>query len=215
MAYATCRMRQNGDRPVSRVAGVAVWTCWGLFAVVWVAGAVYNAGHAPRAQRTSSMPSVAAIIIAVIVALTVEGGHGWHPAGNPLLHNQGLELAGAALLAAATAFTLWARWVLGTMWSSAPMAKEGHELRTSGPYGITRHPIYTGITGMAMGSVLATGVSLEAAAITLAVSVAFQFKIRAEERLMSAQFPDAYDRYRHRVPQLVPGLYRLTGLHAR
>ena len=27
------------------------------------------------------------------------------------------------------------------MWSAAPAVKEGHQLRTSGPYAITRHPI--------------------------------------------------------------------------
>ena len=30
-----------------------VWTCWGLFAVVWIGGALYNARRAPRARRRS------------------------------------------------------------------------------------------------------------------------------------------------------------------
>lgn len=34
----------------------------------------------------------------------------------------------------------------------------------------------------------------------------FEVKIRMEERLMLATFPDEYPRYRRRVPQLVPGL---------
>jgi protein-S-isoprenylcysteine O-methyltransferase Ste14 len=33
-----------------------------------------------------------------------------------------------------------------------------------------------------------------------------EFKIRVEERLMLAEFPGDYVRYRQRVPQLVPGL---------
>jgi len=40
--------------------------------------------------------------------------------------------------------------------------------------------------------------------------VLLQFKIHIEERLMLAEFPDDYPRYRQRVPQLVPGL-RLVG----
>ena len=36
--------------------------------------------------------------------------------------------------------------------------------------------------------------------------VFLQFKIHAEERLMLAEFPEDYPRYRQRVPQLVPGL---------
>lgn len=200
---------------MGRAIGVALWTCWGLFAAAWVAGAAYNSRHAPRAQKKSSMPSVGLIVILVVIALSADRSKSAHPLGMGLLDDHALELAGIALLGAATAFTLWARWVLGTMWSSAPMAKQGHELRTRGPYAVTRHPIYTGITGMAVGSVLATGVSLEAALITVGVSVLFQFKIRAEEQLMAAEFPGAYDQYRHRVPQLVPGLNLLAGRHAR
>jgi protein-S-isoprenylcysteine O-methyltransferase Ste14 len=37
-----------------------------------------------------------------------------------------------------------------------------------------------------------------------------EFKVRIEERLMLAEFPDEYPRYRQRVPKLVPGL-RLLG----
>ncbi len=36
--------------------------------------------------------------------------------------------------------------------------------------------------------------------------VLLEIKIRIEERLMLAEFPDDYPRYRQRVPQLVPGL---------
>ena len=36
--------------------------------------------------------------------------------------------------------------------------------------------------------------------------VILEIKIRVEERLMLAEFPDAYPRYRQRVPKLVPGL---------
>ena len=52
---------------------------------------------------------------------------------------------GVAVLLASTAFTLWARVALGTMWSMDAAVKEGHKLQTNGPYGITRHPIYTGM----------------------------------------------------------------------
>ena len=46
------------------------------------------------------------------------------------------------------------------MWSMDAAVKEGHRLRTEGPYGITRHPIYTGLLGMLLGSLLLAGVGL-------------------------------------------------------
>ena len=67
------------------------------------------------------------------------------------------RLLGLALLLAATGLTLWARLVLGTMWSAAPAVKAEHQLRTTGPYAVTRHPIYTGLLGMMLGSGLLAG----------------------------------------------------------
>ena len=60
---------------------------------------------------------------------------------------------------------------------------------------------------MLLGSLLLAGVG-RAFLILLAGVVFFEVKIREEERLMSATFPDEYHRYRQLVPQLVPGLRR-------
>jgi len=38
--------------------------------------------------------------------------------------------------------------------------------------------------------------------------VFLEIKIHLEERLVLADFPDDYPRYRRQVPQLVPGLHR-------
>ena len=40
--------------------------------------------------------------------------------------------------------------------------------------------------------------------------VLLEIKLHIEERLMRAEFPDHYPRYRQRVPQLVPGLKLLS-----
>jgi len=117
---------------------------------------------------------------------------------------------GLAILLAATALTLWARFALGLMWSAAPAVKEGHQLRTSGPYAITRHPIYTGLLGMLLGTLLAAGAGPWIVPFPIAL-ILIEFKIRIEERFMTAEFPEQYPRYRRRVPQLVPGLRVVTG----
>ena len=43
------------------------------------------------------------------------------------------------LLAISTVFTLWARLALGISWIAAPEVEGDRRLRTSGPYGVTRH----------------------------------------------------------------------------
>jgi protein-S-isoprenylcysteine O-methyltransferase Ste14 len=120
-----------------------------------------------------------------------------------------VRFLGLAVLVGATVFTLWARRTLGTMWSSTPTVKQEHELRTDGPYGITRHPIYTGILGMLLGTSLLAGFGRLALIFPVGLVLA-EIRIHLEEGLMVATFPDDYPRYRRRVPQLVPGL-RLIG----
>lgn len=120
------------------------------------------------------------------------------------------RLLGLVILLGATAFTIWARLVLGVMWSGAPVVKQQHELRTTGPYGVTRHPIYTGILGMLIGSLLVTGAGRWIVPFPVFL-VLFEIKIHIEERFMLGEFPDEYPRYRQRVPKLVPGLRLISG----
>lgn len=104
-----------------------------------------------------------------------------------------------------TGFALWARFALGTGWSLAPEVGGDRRLHTSGPYGVTRHPIYTGLLGMLLGSALLTGSGQVIVLVPVGL-VLFSVKIHFEERLLTATFGDEYTDYRRRVPQLVPGL---------
>jgi protein-S-isoprenylcysteine O-methyltransferase Ste14 len=94
------------------------------------------------------------------------------------------------------------------MWSSSPVARECHVLRTDGPYAVTRHPIYTGILGMLLGTAVALSFGVWLYVFALVV-VFFELRIRTEERLLSEVFPGTYEQYRRRVPQLIPGLRKL------
>jgi protein-S-isoprenylcysteine O-methyltransferase Ste14 len=186
------------------VSGVSISACWLLIGLVWAAGAVYNARRAP-AVRVRSAPGQALLfaVVLFVVLQTPQAAWRWGTVDLPWLRALGL-----ALLVLATAFTLWARVVLGTMWSSTAVLKQDHALRTDGPYRVTRHPIYTGMLGMLVGTALLGGVG-RWAVVLAAGAVYAAAKIRAEERLLGAEFPEDYPRYRERVPQLVPGLHGL------
>ena len=124
-----------------------------------------------------------------------------------------VRVLGLAVLVASTVFTLWARFSLGTMWSVAPKVKGDHQLRTRGPYAVTRHPIYTGLLGMLLGATLLSGIGQWIVLFPVGLIV-FEVKIRMEEHLMVATFPEEYPRYRRQVPQLIPGLYALRQRHS-
>jgi protein-S-isoprenylcysteine O-methyltransferase Ste14 len=204
------------------LAEVGIAVCVGAVVVVWVAGAVYNAIHArhdeshaprglPRSQPGLTAGDGGLIVVAVVfVGLAVAGRS----------HLDGLTVGalwvrvlGLAVLVVSTVFTLWARFSLGTMWSNGPKVQGDRHLRTHGPYAVTRHPIYTGLLGIMLGATLLSGIG-QWIVIFPAALIVFEVKIRMEEHLMLATFPDEYLRYRRQVPQLVPGLYTLRRRHS-
>lgn len=204
------------------LAGVGIAVCVGVVVVVWVAGALYNAfrslrsaSHAPR-ERPQSQPGLTAgdgalIGVAVVcVGLAIVSRSQF---GGLVVGALWVRVLGLVVLVASTAFTLWARYSLGTSWSVAPKVHGDHQLRTHGPYAVTRHPIYTGLLGMMLGATLLSGIGQWIVLFPIGLIV-FEVKVRMEERLMVATFSDEYPRYRRQVPQLVPGLYVLRQRHS-
>src|SRR5208283_1839808 len=105
---------------------------------------------------------------------------------------------GAALTATGLLFTVWARIHIGKNWSGIVTIKEGHELITTGPYAIVRHPIYAGLLLAFVGSALARAEWRRVLAVAIAIW-AFWHKLRIEEQWMREQFGNAYQEYLQRV----------------
>jgi protein-S-isoprenylcysteine O-methyltransferase Ste14 len=113
---------------------------------------------------------------------------------------------GVTLTAGGLAFAVWARRHIGRNWSAIVTLKDGHELVTSGPYALVRHPIYTGLLLAFLGSALARGQWRGLLAVAIA-ALALLRKSRLEERWMRERFGAAYDDYCRRVKALVPLLF--------
>ena len=187
------------------MADIAVWICWGVVVVTWIAGAVYGA----RKSRRQRQPSVGGGLwrLGSIVAAVLIYRLAFHDLHRLTDHSLWIELPGLAVLVISTCFTIWARLSLGRMWSATPnMLRADHQLRTDGPYAITRHPIYTGLFGMLLGTVLLSGLGASLALIVVGLAV-LATRIPIEERLMSKTFPGEYARYRERVPRFVPRVH--------
>jgi protein-S-isoprenylcysteine O-methyltransferase Ste14 len=190
----------------------AIAISWSIVVAVWIWAGVRDAATratspAGRSVRGGFSAPLALLtwVVAAIVLL----------AGETLLapisiRAPAIRLVGLGLLVASTAFALWARRSLGTSWSIGPRVTGDQRLRTTGPYAVTRHPIYTGLLGMVIGSALLAGGGRWLAPIGV-VLVAVLAKVAAEEQLLLRVFPEEYPAYRETVPALVPGLGWLAG----
>ena len=54
------------------------------------------------------------------------------------------DALGLVLTLAGTGFAIWARVFLGRNWSAIVTIKHDHQMISSGPYALVRHPIYSG-----------------------------------------------------------------------
>jgi protein-S-isoprenylcysteine O-methyltransferase Ste14 len=108
------------------------------------------------------------------------------------------------LLLCGFGFCWWARLHLGRLWSGFVTLKEDHHIVDTGPYGLVRHPIYTGLMAAAVVTALerASPAGMLGAVMLI---VGFALVARTEERFLRDQLgAEAYDTYSRRVPMLVP-----------
>jgi len=96
-----------------------------------------------------------------------------------------------------------ARRTLAGNWSRAVAFKKDHELITTGLYHYVRHPIYTGILLMVLGSALSVGTPSAGIGFVVIV-LGLWFKLRAEEELLAKHFPKDYPAYKNRTKALIP-----------
>ena len=180
------------------IAFSALWAAW---IVSWMLGALWASKPQARPpERDERFYWLLTLAGAVLMFLNFRTGRMEMVWSNP----DWIEWTLLAVAAVGLGFTWWARIHLGTLWSGRVTRKADHHIIDTGPYGIVRHPIYTGILLAIVATVLLRpGLFGLAGAALLAAS--FVIKARLEERfLMQELGAEAYDGYRRRVPMLVP-----------
>jgi protein-S-isoprenylcysteine O-methyltransferase Ste14 len=95
--------------------------------------------------------------------------------------------------------------LLGRNWSAAVQLKQGHELITSGPYRLVRHPIYTGLLLLFLGNAVMVGDWRGLLAVAI-VFVSFWRKFRLEETWLAGHFGESYRLYQARAKALIPAI---------
>lgn len=115
-----------------------------------------------------------------------------------------LAASGSLLAIAGAAIVLRSRTELGPAWSLVPNADEGSGLVTTGPYRLVRHPIYLGLSLLAMGQALAFGSWPSVAIVLFGTIPTFAWRAHAEEKLLSQTFGERYADYQRRTRMIIP-----------
>lgn len=183
----------------------AIGYAWGSLGLVWLIGLAFTKRTVRSQPSGTHLFHLALAALGFLLLGSRYFEFGWL-AERFLPSTYPVKLVGLAITIAGCLFAIWARFTLGSNWSGRATVKAGHELITSGPYSIARHPIYTGLLVGALGTAVAEGqvrCLLGFVLIVLALAV----KMSQEERLMLQTFPETYPAYRHRVKALIPGVF--------
>ena len=177
-------------------ASIIIVFLWILFLVVWAISSLRVKRTKVRESRWMVLPRLAAVIVIFLCVRRPELRM------SPLPHNEITGAVAVAVCAAGIALAFAARYHLGANWSPIPAVKENHELVTSGPYRMIRHPIYSGMILAFVGTSFITAPAFWLAFAIL--SVTFVARCRTEEKMMEAEFPETYEAYEKTTWALIP-----------
>ena len=176
---------------------------WFIFFLYWTIASRNSAQTKSSESRVSTYFHQIALNLALVLLFwPAPGLGGWFlPQRFHFLVAVGIVLQAGFLL-----LGVWARRSLGRNWSAEVRIGEGHELVRTGPYRFLRHPIYTAMLGMFLGTTIAS--SQWHALVGLAtLTAAYVRKTRIEEWILTKTFGKDYDAYRRDTWALVPFLF--------
>ena len=81
------------------------------------------------------------------------------------------------------------------IWAAGHLEKS-REVTRSGPYRLTRHPLYAGSALLALGAVIAARSVIVAVLVAVYMGATISAAVATEEAFLRGAFGDAYDRYR-------------------
>ena len=189
-----------------------LWFYESFFPVLWIVFLIYWQVKAFNTKSTQRLEPVSSRIIRVLVFLIVIIllSTTWIPL--PWLYVQLWPVGlwpfwlGAAVTIAGLLFAVWAREHLGRNWSRSVTIKQDHELITSGPYAVVRHPGYVAGIQLCVGIALCLG-SLWALIPAGLATALLILRTCWEDQTLQAELP-GYKEYTQRVQyKLVPGVW--------
>jgi protein-S-isoprenylcysteine O-methyltransferase Ste14 len=185
---------------MTHATSLIIEACWIAVAGYWV----ITAFATKRTVERGGFFGYRLVTLILFLGLAAIARAGLVSAQSELWHEgPALGVLSDLVVLAGAAFTVWARVTLGRNWSAEVTFKQDHELIESGPYALVRHPIYTGLLFMALGTAINYGRAI-GFAVLLSLCGGLWWKARQEERMMSSHFPEAYAEYRARVRAIIP-----------
>ena len=116
-------------------------------------------------------------------------------------------VVGIAVMALGIALRIWAVVVLGRSFTVEVRVREGQQVVDRGPYRVVRHPSYTGLLAVFLGTGIALDDWLALIVAIVPPVLAIAYRIRVEEAALVEVIGDPYRRYMTGRKRLLPGVW--------
>jgi len=184
-----------------------IFWCWDIFVLFWLINMFSNKRTLHRQSAGSRLRYTVFFFAAFWLLFESTFRHRRYPFDLVVVpHSAVLNLISLVLTVLGLSLAIWARVALGGNWSGTVTFKENHELVERGPYALMRHPIYTALLLMFLGTALAIGTVGGLIGWPI-LFLSFWIKYRQEEALLLEHFGDRYEAYRKRVSAVVPFVF--------
>lgn len=173
---------------------------YAILVVGWVAWFTpfLLAKRGQKAKQVDKRARWGILIVMIGYSLLLQGKFWQHP---PAAWRVATSISFFAI-AAATSWT--AIRALGKQWRLDAGLSADHELVMAGPYRFVRHPIYTSMLAVLLG----TGFIVSPWWLFLPALILFfigtEIRVRIEDRLLATQFGNSFTDYKSRVPAYIP-----------
>lgn len=179
---------------------------WAIFILYWLVSAFFVKQSATKRNWRAEIIWRLVLIVIVIIFVKFDRLGAISFFSFLLRSFFGYVIAGSVLTVLGLTMALWARIFLGRNWSGYTTYKKEYELITTGPYKFLRHPIYSGMILMLIGTFLYYGTLIVLVIFAIA-SVTIAWRIGKEEKIMTGLFGKKYIDYMKRTKRLIPWIY--------
>jgi protein-S-isoprenylcysteine O-methyltransferase Ste14 len=114
---------------------------------------------------------------------------------------------GVAMITTGLTVRGWGMAVLGRFYTRTLRVIGDQHVVQDGPYRLIRHPGYAGSLLVWTGYCLGVGNWITFIVVAVLMLLAYGWRIRSEERMLSEHFGEAYCDYQRRTARLIPYLY--------
>jgi protein-S-isoprenylcysteine O-methyltransferase Ste14 len=177
---------------------IAIALCWIVWLVPFMRG--------PHGQKRESITVVGPTRVGLFLEiLAIALVYAWRlPAG--ALPGLGRVVAAVVLAVIALILAWTAVPHLGKQFRLHAGLYVDHELVRSGPYSVVRHPIYSSLLAMLLGTALLLapwrGILVSVAVFILGTEI----RVRSEDKLLASRFGDQFAEYKRKVWAYLPFL---------